>query len=188
VYLNYIGRIITNVDIEIIMKQSRNYFLVGPMGAGKTAVGRQLSRLLHHQFVDSDEEIELRTGVDIPFIFEKEEENGFRIREEKVIEELSERQGITLATGGGAILREKNRIFLGSRGTVIYLYASIEKQVERTSRGKERPLLTNKNSKKVLKDLMEIRDPLYRSIADMIIDTDGRKINSVAQEIFDALS
>ena len=85
-------------------------------------------------------------------------------------------------------MREKNRIFLGSRGTVIYLYASIMKQVERTSRGKERPLLTNKNSKKVLEDLMKIRDPLYRSIADMIIDTDGRKINSVAQEIFDALS
>ena len=170
------------------MKQSRNYFLVGPMGAGKTAVGRQLSRLLHHRFIDSDEEIESRTGVDIPFIFEKEGEDGFRDREEKVIEELSERQGIILATGGGAILREKNRIFLGSRGTVIYLYASIMKQVERTSRGKERPLLTNKNSKKVLEDLMKIRDPLYRSIADMIIDTDGRKINSVAQEIFDALS
>ena len=158
------------------------------MGPANTAVGRQLTRLLHHQFIDSDEEIESRTGVDIPFIFEKECEDGFRDREEKVIEELSERQGIILATGGGAILREKNRIFLGSRGTVIYLYASIMKQVERTSRGKERPLLTNKNSKKVLEDLMKIRDPLYRSIADMIIDTDGRKINSVAQEIFDALS
>lgn len=132
--------------------------------------------------------LKVEQGVDIPFIFEKEGEDGFRDREEKVIEELSERQGIILATGGGAILREKNRIFLGSRGTVIYLYASIMKQVERTSRGKERPLLTNKNSKKVLEDLMKIRDPLYRSIADMIIDTDGRKINSVAQEIFDALS
>jgi len=174
--------------IETIMKQLRNYFLVGPMGAGKTAVGRQLSRLLHHEFVDSDEEIESRTGVDISFIFEKEGEKGFRDREEKIIAELSKRQSIVLATGGGAILREKNRIFLGSRGTVIYLYASIAKQVERTSRGKERPLLTNKNSQEVLENLMEVRDPLYRSIADLIIGTDGRKIKSVAQEIFDALS
>ncbi len=168
------------------MIQSRNYFLVGPMGAGKTAVGRHLSRLLHRDFYDSDEELESRTGVDIPFIFEKEGENGFRQREQKIIKELSEQKNIVLATGGGAILNEQNRIFLGSRGTVIYLYASVDKQVERTKKGKERPLLTNKDSRKVLEELMEVRNPLYKSIADITINTDGRKIKSVAQEIIDA--
>lgn len=168
------------------MIQSRNYFLVGPMGAGKTAVGRHLSRLLHRDFYDSDEELELRTGVDIPFIFEKEGEKGFRQREQKIIKELSEKKNIVLATGGGAILNEQNRIFLGSRGTVIYLYASVGKQVERTKKGKERPLLTNKDSWKVLEELMAVRDPLYKSIADITINTDGRKIKSVAQEIINA--
>ena len=168
------------------MIQSRNYFLVGPMGAGKTAVGRHLSRLLHRDFYDSDEELESRTGVDIPFIFEKEGENGFRQREQKIIKELSEQKNIVLATGGGAILNEQNRIFLGSRGTVIYLYASVDKQVERTKKGKERALLTNKDSRKVLEELMEVRNPLYKSIADITINTDGRKIKSVAQEIIDA--
>ena len=164
---------------------SDHIFLIGPMGAGKSTVGKQLARALSRPFFDIDHEIVKSTGADIQWIFDMEGEDGFRLRESKALDNLiqSERSAV-----GGAILREKNRIFLGSRGTVIYLYASIEKQVERTSRGKERPLLTNKNSKKVLKDLMEIRDPLYRSIADMIIDTDGRKINSVAQEIFDALS
>jgi len=169
------------------MNQSQNYFLVGPMGAGKTAVGRQLAKLLNYEFIDSDEEIELRTGVDISFIFEKEGEQGFRKREKNIINEMTERDNIVLATGGGAILSEQNRKHLVSRGIVIYLLASIEKQVERTHRGRERPLLVNQDSRKVLLDLMEIRDPLYRNIADFIIMTDGRKIHSVAKEIFNEI-
>ena len=158
------------------------------MGSGKTAVGRQLAKLLKYEFIDSDEEIELRTGVDISFIFDKEGESGFRAREEKIINEMTERNNIVLATGGGAILSKHNRKHLISKGVVIYLFASIEKQVERTHRGKERPLLINKNSRMVLHDLMEIRDPLYRNIADFIIMTDGRKINSVAKEIFNEIT
>ena len=169
------------------MKKPQNLFLVGPMGAGKSAVGRQLARLLHMDFVDSDEEIESRTGVDIPFIFEKEGESGFRTREAKVIDDLSARQGVVLATGGGAILDAENRIRLGARGYVIYLHTSVAQQLDRTSRGRNRPLLENDNPRAVLEALMEIRDTLYREIADMVVETDGRRVREVADEIRDAL-
>jgi shikimate kinase len=169
------------------MRPAQNLFLVGPMGAGKSAVGRQLARLLHMDFVDSDDEIENRTGVDISFIFEKEGEEGFRKREAKVIDELSARQGIVLATGGGAVLDPQNRSFLGGRGFVIYLQTSVKQQLDRTSRGKNRPLLENGDKQKVLEELMEIRDPLYREIADLTVETDGRRVKEVAAEIRDAL-
>ena len=169
------------------MRTPKNLFLVGPMGAGKSAVGRQLARMLHLNFVDSDEEIENRTGVDISFIFEKEGEGGFRTRESKVIDELSQRSGIVLATGGGAVLDPQNRSWLGGRGYVIYLYTSVEQQLDRTQRGRNRPLLENGDREQVLNDLMEIRDPLYREIADMIVETDGRRVREVADEIRDAL-
>ena len=123
------------------MKKSQNLFLVGPMGAGKSAVGRQLARLMRMDFVDSDDEIEHRTGVDIPFIFEKEGEEGFRKREAKIIEELSVRQGIVLATGGGAVMDSRNRSYLGARGFVIYLHTTVEQQLDRTKRGRNRPCL-----------------------------------------------
>ncbi len=169
------------------MRTPKNLFLVGPMGAGKSAVGRQLARMLHLNFVDSDEEIENRTGVDISFIFEKEGEGGFRTRESKVIDELSQRSGIVLATGGGAVLDPQNRSWLGGRGYVIYLYTSVAQQLDRTQRGRNRPLLENGDREQVLNDLMEIRDPLYREIADMIVETDGRRVREVADEIRDAL-
>ena len=169
------------------MKKPQNLFLVGPMGAGKSAVGRQLARLLHMDFVDSDEEIESRTGVDIPFIFEKEGEAGFRTREAKVIDDLSARQGVVLATGGGAILDAENRSRLGARGYVIYLHTSVAQQLDRTSRGRNRPLLENDDPRAVLETLMEIRDPLYREIADMVVETDGCRVREVADEIRDAL-
>ncbi len=162
-------------------------FLVGPMGAGKSAVGRQLARLLHLEFIDSDEEIETRTGVDIPFIFEKEGEAGFRKREAKVIDELSQRDGVVLATGGGAITDPDSRNRLGARGYVVYLYTTVEQQLERTQRGRHRPMLDNDNPEKVLEELMEIRDPLYREMADLIVDTDGRRVTTVAREIHEAL-
>ena len=169
------------------MKKPKNLFLVGPMGAGKSAVGRHLARLLHFEYVDSDDEIETRTGVDIPFIFEKEGEEGFRKRETKVIDELSQREGVVLATGGGAILDPESRNRLGGRGFVVYLYTSVQQQLERTERGRERPLLGDGNKAQVLETLMQERDPLYREIADLIVETDGRRVQTVANEIHDSL-
>ena len=110
------------------MKRPQNLFLIGPMGAGKSAVGRQLARMLHLSFVDSDDEIESRTGVDIAFIFEKEGEDGFRKRESKAIDDLSAMEGIILATGGGAVVDPPNRSHLRARGFVIYLYTTVQQQ------------------------------------------------------------
>lgn len=169
------------------MKQTQNLFLIGPMGAGKSAVGRQLARLLHMDFVDSDEEIERRTGVDIAFIFEKEGEAGFRAREVKVIDELSRKQGIVLATGGGAILDPDSRSHLGARGFVVYLHTTVQQQLDRTQRGRNRPLLENGDKEEVLDSLMAVRDPLYREIADLTIETDGRRVQAVARDIADAV-
>jgi shikimate kinase len=171
----------------VLMAQPQNLFLVGPMGAGKSAVGRQLARMLHMDFVDSDDEIERRTGVDIPFIFEKEGEEGFRTRESKVIDELTARQGIVLATGGGVVMDPRNRSHLGGRGYVVYLHTTVEQQLDRTRRGRQRPLLAEGDPRETLEALMQIRDPLYREIADMTVPTDGRRIKEVAAEIRDAL-
>jgi len=169
------------------VKHPQNLFLVGPMGAGKSAVGRQLARLLHLEFLDSDEEIEARTGVDIPFIFEKEGEAGFRAREAKVIEDLSQKDGIVLATGGGAVMDVQNRNHLGARGFVIYLHTSVDQQLSRTRKGRDRPLLANDDPRAVLEALMATREPLYREIADLTVETDGRKVRAVANEILERL-
>lgn len=169
------------------MANPKNLFLVGPMGAGKSAVGRQLGRLLHLDFVDSDEEIETRTGVDIPFIFEKEGEAGFRKREVKIIDEVSQRQGIVLATGGGAVLDPESRSRLGARGFVVYLHTTVQQQLDRTQRGRGRPLLEQGDKTEVLEALMAERDPLYREIADLTIETDGRRVQAVARDIVDAI-
>ena len=169
------------------MPKIRSMFLIGPMGAGKSAVGRQLAKLLHMEFVDSDDEIEARTGVDIPFIFEKEGEEGFRKREAKTIDELSQKEGVVLATGGGAVVDAGSRSALGARGFVVYLYTSVEQQLARTQKGRERPMLNNGDRQDVLTGLMEIREPLYREIADLVVDTDGRRVHAVAKEIFDSL-
>jgi shikimate kinase len=169
------------------MNRTQNVFLVGPMGAGKSAVGRQLARLLHLDFVDSDEEIEARTGVDVPFIFEKEGEAGFRKREAKVIDDLTRRDRIVLATGGGVIIDPANRNHLGARGFVIYLHTSVDQQLARTRKGRDRPLLANDDPRVILEALMEVREPLYREIADLTVDTDGRKVRAVAGEILEKL-
>ena len=169
------------------MKHPQNLFLVGPMGAGKSAVGRQLARMLHLDFVDSDEEVESRTGVDIPFIFEKEGEAGFRKREASVIDDLSQQEGIVLATGGGAIMDPQNRNHLGARGFVVYLRTSVDQQLSRTRKGRERPLLQNDDPRAVLEELMATREPLYREIADLTVDTDSRKVRDVVNEILDRL-
>jgi shikimate kinase len=170
------------------MKQPKNIFLVGPMGAGKSAVGRHLARELRVAFVDSDDEIESRTGVDIAFIFEKEGEAGFRKREAVVIDDVTRLENVVLATGGGAVILPENRTHLGSRGYVVYLYTSVEQQLVRTAKGRERPLLENGDRRKVLEELLAIRDPLYREIADLVVETDGRKVKAVANEIIGKLS
>lgn len=158
-------------------------FLVGPMGAGKSAVGRQLARMLKRDFCDSDAEIERRTGVDIPFIFEKEGEAGFRRRERDVIDELTSRAGIVLATGGGVVLDPENRKVLASRGLVVYLDASVEQQLERTRLSSHRPLLETPDPAERLASLMRQREPLYRELAALVVHTDGRVVREVAQEI-----
>jgi shikimate kinase len=154
------------------------------MGSGKTAVGRGVARLLGYGFVDSDAEIENRTGVDIPFIFEKEGEPGFRLREREVIEELTRWRRTVVATGGGAVILEENRRHLAERGLVVYLQASIDQQVERTRHGRHRPLLTQTEDPRArLVQLMQHREPLYRGIASLVVPTDGRRVQTVAEDI-----
>ncbi|MES9941627.1 MAG: shikimate kinase AroK [Candidatus Thiodiazotropha sp. 6PLUC2] len=161
----------------------QNLFLIGPMGAGKTTVGRQLAEYFRKEFIDSDQEIQRRTGVDIPTIFEFEGEKGFRLREQEVINELTARDGIVLATGGGAVTNEENRKVLSSRGLVIYLHCTVEQQYERTHRDKNRPLLQTDDPKSKLKSLMEERDPLYRQTSDILVSTEGRNTQAVVQDI-----
>ncbi|MCG7874352.1 MAG: shikimate kinase AroK [Candidatus Thiodiazotropha lotti] len=161
----------------------QNLFLIGPMGAGKTTVGRQLAEHFRKEFIDSDLEIQRRTGVDIPTIFEFEGEQGFRLREQEVIDELTQREDVVLATGGGAVIKEQNRKVLSSRGLVIYLHCTVEQQFERTHRDKNRPLLQTDDPMAKLKSLMAERDPLYRQTADLLISTEGRNTQAVVQDI-----
>jgi shikimate kinase len=164
-----------------------NVFLIGPMGSGKTAVGKQLAKLLHLQFYDSDAEIEHRTGVDIPYIFEKEGEAGFREREREVIDSLTSMRDVIIATGGGAVLLPENREHLASRGRVVYLQTGIEQQLERTRHGRQRPLLYTDDPEQKLRDLMTFRAPLYESIAAVVVPTDGRQVRAVAEEVVQRL-
>jgi shikimate kinase len=170
------------------MKASSNVFLVGPMGAGKSTIGRLLAQALCLDFKDTDKEIEERSGVDIPWIFDMEGEQGFRDRETAVLEQLSRQDNLLLATGGGIIQRPENRKLLAANGRVVYLMTSIDEQVRRTSRDKKRPLLQSENPRQVLTELMDTRHPLYQEVADFVIDTDGRSPKSVAQELSTMLS
>ncbi len=170
------------------MRGKTNVYLIGPMGSGKTAVGRYLARLLDLTFHDSDTEIERRTGVDIPLIFEKEGEAGFRQRERDAIELLTAMEHIVLATGGGAVLLEENRRHLSQRGYVVYLETSVVQQVERVKQGRDRPLLNNVDIASKLAQLMAERVPLYREVADVIVPTDGRKVRTVAEDILRELA
>jgi shikimate kinase len=154
-------------------------YIVGCMGAGKSTVGRQLGRSLHRPFYDSDRVIEERTGATIPLIFEKEGESGFRERESRAIEELTELDEIVLATGGGAVLREANRNLLKTRGYVVYLYATLHQLVERTRQDRSRPLLQTADPKAVLRRLLAERDPLYREVAHLIIPTAHRTVRDI---------
>ncbi|MDR3417672.1 MAG: shikimate kinase AroK [Nevskia sp.] len=165
------------------MSKTANIFLVGPMGAGKTTVGRRLAEARGMSFVDSDQEVEARTGVNIAYIFEKEGEAGFRKRERQAICELTQRHNLVLATGGGAVLDPDNRHWLAARGFVVYLHASVDQQLARTERSDNRPLLQAGNRRDTLERLFLIRDPLYREIADLVLHTDGRNARTLAREI-----
>lgn len=164
-----------------------NIILVGPMGAGKSTIGRLLAKELRLPFRDSDKEIEQRTGASIPLIFDVEGEQGFREREHAAIEALCQMRGVVLATGGGAVLRQDNRHLLRAGGRVIYLCTSVEQQLDRTSRDRNRPLLQAPNPREILTGLMAVRDPLYREIADIIIQTDERPPRLVVVEILGQL-
>jgi shikimate kinase len=165
------------------MEIAKNIYLVGPMGTGKTTIGKQLAKKLEIEFYDSDHEIEEKTGVDIARIFDVEGEAGFRERERKVIAELTELEGIVMATGGGAILDEQNRVHLAENGFVVYLKSSVDHLLERTRHDTKRPLLQTANPREKLEELVATRDPLYESIADCIIETGGRSIRGVSRKI-----
>ncbi|CZT31282.1 shikimate kinase [Pseudomonas sp. BS3767] len=158
------------------------------MGAGKSTIGRLLAKELRLPFKDSDKEIELRTGANIPWIFDKEGEPGFRDREQAMIAELCDADGVVLATGGGAVMRGENRQALRAGGRVVYLHASIEQQVGRTARDRNRPLLRTADPARVLSELLAIRDPFYREIADIVIETDERPPRMVVLEILARLA
>ena len=169
------------------MSASARIFLIGPMGSGKTTIGQKLAAELKLEFVDADRVIEERCGADVAWIFDKEGEEGFREREERVIGELTQRDGIVLATGGGAVLRAANRRALAGRGTVIYLHASAEQQLERTRQDRNRPLLRTPNPAKTLRDLMTTRAPLYRQTADLTIDATNHPAHSIVKAILQEL-
>jgi shikimate kinase len=166
------------------MLGKRNIFLIGPMGSGKSAVGRHLARLFRLSFHDSDADIEAKTGVDIAFIFEKEGEAGFRLRERESIDRLTRLEGVVIATGGGAVIHPDNRRALAERGAVVYLETSVDQQLERTRHGRHRPLLNDTDPKLKLGELMRQRAELYREIADLTVATDGRRVQLVAEEIY----
>lgn len=160
-----------------------NIFIVGPMGSGKSTVGKIISSELFLNFFDTDEEIEARTGASIDWIFDLEGEEGFRKRESKILEEMVQQNSIVLSTGGGIILSESNRELLSSRGTVFYLATPIAVQLERTSKDKDRPLLKNGDPGKILEELHVARESLYEDVADYIVNTEGKSSQEVSTEI-----
>lgn len=153
------------------------------MGAGKTTIGRQIARLLGFDFFDSDREIEERTGVTIPLIFELEGEEGFRKREKDVIADLTKKNHMVLATGGGAILKKANQQALKRSGTIIYLCASIDDLLERTAKDKNRPLLQASDPRKTLQSILTEREPIYRELADIILQTNKMTVHAAVNEL-----
>jgi len=160
-----------------------NIFIVGPMGSGKSTVGKIISDELFFNFFDTDEEIETRTGASIDWIFDLEGEEGFRKRESEILIEMVDKNSIVLSTGGGIILSESNRELLSSRGTVFYLSTPISVQVERTAKDKDRPLLKNGDPKEILSRLHNERENLYEAVSDYIVKTENKSSHDVASEI-----
>ena len=187
--MRYDGRDLPAVFVPTMprMKRAANLYLVGLMGAGKTTVGRVLARRLKLRFLDSDQEIERRCGVKIPVIFEIEGEPGFRAREAAVIAELAQLRGIVLATGGGVVGAPENRRLLAASGTVIYLHAQPESLFERVRHDRNRPLLATADPLARLRQLYAERDPLYRSIADVVVDTGRQGVTALARDLLGKL-
>ena len=169
------------------MLKSGNIFLIGPMGTGKSTIGRQLAEKTGKHFYDSDQEIEQKTGATVSLIFEIEGEPGFRQRECKTIEELSALKNIVLATGGGAILSESNRECLKGNGTVIYLRSSVDTILGRMAKDKQRPLLQTDDKEKKIRELLEQRVPIYEELADYSIDTDGYSVGQMVKKLLQTL-
>lgn len=169
------------------MKPSRIY-LIGPMGAGKSTIGRHLAGTLNMEFFDTDAEIERRCGADIPWIFDVEGEAGFRQREIQVLEDLSHKTAAVIATGGGIVMRDENRACLNRSGFVVYLEASEKQLLERTARDKKRPLLQVEDPVAVMRSLMEIREPVYLELADLVVKTDKRSPKRVASDVAEAIA
>lgn len=165
-----------------------NVVLVGPMGAGKSTIGRLLAARISFDFYDTDSVIEERTGADIPWIFDVEGEAGFRARESAVLAEMVLEQNSVIATGGGIVLRSENRAVLARASSVVYLTASIDQLVERTCKDKKRPLLQVEDPRSKIIELIKLRDPLYREVADHVVETDGRSPKYVVQHIADLLA
>jgi len=162
---------------------SQSLILVGPMGAGKSTIGKLLASILDLPFSDSDRVIEEKTGADIPWIFDMEGEEGFRLRETAVLSELLVGESMVIATGGGIVMRDENRALLKGDGVVVYLTASIDQLVERTYKDKKRPLLQVDDPEAKIRELIALRDPLYTEVADLVVQTDRRSPKAVAQEI-----
>jgi len=160
-----------------------NIFIVGPMGSGKSTVGKIIADELFLSFLDTDEEIETRTGASIDWIFDLEGEDGFRKRESSILQDMAKRNSIVLSTGGGIILSEENRELLSSRGTVFYLATPISVQLERTAKDKDRPLLKNGDPEKILTKLQKDRESLYEAVADHVVNTENKSSQEVASEI-----
>lgn len=185
-----VERVLASLDLSPLcwhtcraMKVSGNIFLIGPMGAGKSTVGRHLAQLLDKDFHDSDQEIEKRTGASVALIFDIEGESGFRRRETAVLDELTRGDNVVLATGGGVILSEENRGLLRTRGTVVYLDADLDTLTQRTHRDRKRPLLQTSDRREKLAELMKQREPFYQSEADLVVTTDRRSPAAVARKI-----
>jgi shikimate kinase len=170
-----------------LSKSATRIFLVGPMGAGKTTIGKKLARALRLRFVDCDHEIELRTGATIPLIFDIEGEAGFRAREKRVVDEVTREDGVVVATGGGAVLDPENRALLQERGFVVYLHAPLEHLLARTRGDTNRPLLQAGDRVKRMQEILKAREPLYRGVADLIVDTGALTLTAVVQNIRAAL-
>ena len=165
----------------------RNIYLVGPMGSGKTTIGQRLAKLLGLRFLDCDHELETQTGASVGLIFDVEGEEGFRARETRMLEELTKRSGVLVATGGGVVLREENRKMLSETGLVVYLRTPVNQQLRRLGRDRSRPLLQTPDRKQKLSLLAEQRNPLYREIADIVFPAQNRGLDAVAADLADTI-
>jgi len=160
-----------------------NVYLIGPMGSGKTSIGQRLAKKLKLEFLDCDHELEAQTGASVNLIFDVEGEQGFRERETSMLKNLVCRQGVLVATGGGAVLREENRSLMSESGLVVYLQTSVSQQLRRLRRDKSRPLLQTEDRKEKLIRLAEERNPLYEELAEIVFPAQNRALDTVASDL-----